>query len=94
MTEVFVTVSKLLNLASNVINVVLDKNADYGDAWQHNAPVGVLVRLSDKLCRLETLADGRNALVQNETIVDTLMDVVGYGLLALLWYSEKSRKDA
>jgi len=84
-----VTEERLSATASDVIDLVLKKNADYGDAWQRQGLAGALVRLTDKFFRLETLADGREALVVNEAIEDTLMDVVGYGLLGLLYVRQK-----
>lgn len=88
--KVKVTRSKLINVACDVIEIVLAKNHDYGDAWQHHGIIGPLIRLSDKLCRLETLADGREAVVVGESIDQTLEDACGYALLALLYRREKN----
>ncbi|MFA5037635.1 MAG: nucleotide modification associated domain-containing protein [Candidatus Izemoplasmatales bacterium] len=67
-----------------IVKLLLAKNADYGDAWQRFDIFTPLVRLNDKLLRVKTLSDGRTALVPGEKITDTLVDIVGYGLLALL----------
>lgn len=83
--DIEVTYADLRLIAIDVINTVLAKNADYGGAWQRQGIAGVMARLSDKLCRVETLADGREALVADEKLKDTLMDVIGYAMLGLLY---------
>lgn len=71
--------------ATDVINLVLAKNADYGDAWQALGTVGAAARFVDKLFRIERLVNGREALVMDEKLTDTVADMVGYGLLILLY---------
>lgn len=73
-----------------IIKLLLAKNADYGDAWQRFGIFTPLIRINDKILRVQTLSDGRQALVADESIVQTLVDTVGYGLLALL----KIKQDA
>jgi hypothetical protein len=67
-----------------IINVLLAKNADYGDAWQRFGIFTPLIRENDKILRVKTLSGGQQALVADENIIDTITDIVGYGLLALL----------
>lgn len=66
-----------------VKDVVIRKNADYGDAWRRHGIVGVLIRISDKALRLQTLANGQQALVTDERAADTLLDIAGYALLGM-----------
>jgi hypothetical protein len=77
--------------AEEVIALVLEKNADYGDAWRIFGVVGVLVRICDKVLRLENMMGngggrigGQVGLVADERWVDTLRDIAGYALLGLL----------
>jgi hypothetical protein len=79
-----VTRESLERVAADVIELVLRKNADYGDAFKRHGVVGCLVRMSDKALRLEHLSDGREALVVDEQWCDTLRDIAGYALLGLL----------
>jgi hypothetical protein len=72
-------------ICDSIIKTVVKKNADYGDAWQRYGMFTGLIRENDKLLRVETLADGRQALVADEKVGDTLVDIVGYGLLLKLW---------
>jgi len=77
-----VTEAGLLWHAREIVDLVLAKNHDYGDAWQKHGLAGVLVRISDKALRLENL-EGKEALVV-EAEADTLRDIAGYALLGLL----------
>jgi hypothetical protein len=79
-----VTPMKLLRVAAKVVDLVIRKNKDYGDAWQMQGINGVLVRLCDKLYRVENI-QGREALVASESVKDTLEDAIGYALLGLLY---------
>jgi hypothetical protein len=67
-----------------IIKVLLAKNADYGDAWQRYGIFTPLIRINDKILRVKTLSGGQQAMVAGENIIDTITDIVGYGLLALL----------
>jgi hypothetical protein len=77
-------------ICESIINTVVKKNQDYSDAWQRYGMFTGLIRENDKLLRVETLADGRQALVAEEKIGDTLTDIVGYGLLLRLWMDGQS----
>ena len=86
--HVEVTRSKLESIAYSVVNLVLRKNKDYGDAWQFPGINGAMANLADKLFRVENLADGRERLVQDENVLETLIDAVGYSLLGILYLQE------
>ena len=88
-----VTHLELVRIAVRVIETVLRKNADYGDAWQADGAPGWAHELKTKLCRLETLSDGRQALVVDENIEETLRDTVGYALLGLLYLEHEHKQD-
>lgn len=79
------------DIASEAADTVVRKNSDYGDAWQVHGVVGVLVRISDKSLRLKSLK-GKSALVVEESIRDTLMDIMCYAALGLM-YIEKGKED-
>lgn len=63
------------------------KNADYGDSFvkvRNKFPDSVLVRLNDKLNRLEVLmGKKKKAEVKDESIEDTLLDLANYALMEL-----------
>lgn len=89
-----VKVSKvaLMELCDGITDVIMRKNHDYKDAWQQQGIFTPLIRIKDKLLRMITLTNGEQALVPEEGIKDTLLDIVAYGLLALLYLQERNRK--
>lgn len=63
------------------------KNADYGDSFaqvRQKYPNAILIRLNDKLNRLETLMNGAEQHVNDESIEDTLLDLANYCIMELL----------
>jgi hypothetical protein len=76
---------RLARMTAEIVSLLARKNADYGNSWCRQGIGGVLSRLSDKFFRVETLADGREALIVDEKIDDTLQDAVAYALLGLLY---------
>lgn len=63
------------------------KNADYGGAFtllRERHPQSILIRLWDKLLRLEQLMQtGYTAQVEEEKIEDTLLDLANYAVMEL-----------
>lgn len=85
--EILQTMSRIVRenwnpTVDEIIELVVRKNHDYGDAWQQFGIFTPLVRLNDKILRVEKLSNSE-ALVAGENITDTLIDMVGYSLLAL-----------
>jgi hypothetical protein len=65
------------------------KNADYGDAFASYGPVGVIVRMGDKIQRLTSVSKNGVALVDNESLRDTLIDLHNYSAMAIMLLDEK-----
>ncbi len=66
------------------LELFIRKNADYGDAFAEYGTVGVLVRMGDKIKRLQTIEKNSVALVCDEKIRDTLIDLHNYSAMALM----------
>ena len=78
--EVFVEITQ------KMAAVYQAKNHDYGDSFEKvrdKFPTAILVRLNDKLNRLETLMSGEVAQVKDESIDDTLLDLANYAVMEL-----------
>jgi hypothetical protein len=65
------------------------KNADYGDAFATYGPVGVIVRMGDKIQRLTSVTKNGVALVDTEGLRDTLIDLHNYSAMAIMLMDEK-----
>lgn len=65
------------------------KNADYGDAFANYGPVGVIVRLGDKIQRLSSVSKNGVSLVNTESLRDTLIDLHNYSAMAIMLMDEE-----
>ena len=65
------------------------KNQDYGDAFATYGPVGVLVRIGDKIARLNHISNSVVTLVKDENLRDTLIDLHNYAAMAIMLLDEK-----
>ena len=68
------------------------KNADYGDAFANYGPVGVIVRMGDKIQRLVSVSNNKISLVNTESLRDTLIDLHNYAAMAIMLIDENNKK--
>ena len=70
------------------------KNKDYGDSFADYGPIGVLMRMKDKLNRLQNITKDSVTLINvetsmdDETLRDTLIDLHNYSAMALMLLDE------
>ncbi len=69
------------------------KNSDYGDAFATYGPVGVLVRIGDKIQRLQSINKKGITLVKDEKLRDTLIDLHNYAAMAIMLMDETDKKE-
>ena len=67
------------------------KNKDYGNAFATYGPIGVIVRIGDKINRLMHVTKNGVNMVDNETIEDTLLDLHNYSAMAIMLLDEHSK---
>lgn len=60
------------------------KNTDYGDAFATYGTVGVLVRIGDKIQRLQNITNKQIILVEDEKLRDTLIDLHNYAAMGIM----------
>ena len=60
----------------------LEKNKDYGDAFANYGPIGVIVRIGDKIQRLMSIT--KITMVKDESVRDTLIDLHNYAAMAVM----------
>lgn len=74
-------------VCDEVRDLLIRKNHDYGDSFSKQfAKYGVLsglIRMDDKMARLDTLVNGKQAQVA-ESLEDSVADLAGYALLTLV----------
>lgn len=75
------------SICSKLNDIYIRKNKDYGDSFaivRKNIPNSVLVRLWDKLLRLNNLMQNNDKHLVDESIEDTLMDMANYCIMELV----------
>ena len=65
------------------------KNKDYGDSFATYGPVGVIVRMGDKIKRLISVTTNGVHLVDNESLRDTLIDLHNYAAMGIMLMDEE-----
>ena len=75
-------------IAEKIIDLHERKNNDYGNAahesYEEFGIISYVIRLNDKLNRLKSLTKpGAEQQVKEESIVDTLMDLAAYSIMAI-----------
>ncbi len=76
------------NVQNEAIELFIKKNQDYGDAFANYGPIGVLVRIGDKISRLQSINNNGVNLVNNESLRDTLIDLHNYAAMAIMLLDE------
>ena len=79
--------SEIVNMAKEIAELVEKKDKDYNSAFSKTLKeygnVTYFLRIDDKLNRLKNLMLNNNNAEVNESVEDTLKDIVGYTLLML-----------
>ena len=81
-------------IADEVVQLLIQKNHDYGDSfsklYQEYGDISTAIRLSDKIERFKKLITTEQK-VKDESIDDTLKDLIGYSILALIEREKNGR---
>ena len=81
-------VAQMKAIQSEALALFERKNTDYGDAFATYGPVGVLVRMGDKIARLQSISKNGVTLVDSESLRDTLIDLHNYAAMAVMLIDE------
>lgn len=81
-------VEQLSNIQKEALKLFEKKNADYGDSFATYGPVGVIVRMGDKISRLNSITNNGITLVDTESLRDTLIDLHNYSAMAIMLIDE------
>ena len=84
-------------LALSLNQTYIEKNADYGDAFDksldNHGLTAAIVRMEDKMGRFSNLA-GRPASMQvEESLEDTLLDLANYAIMTVMWLKTSDKPD-
>ena len=81
-------VNQMEKVQKEALELFKKKNADYGDAFANYGVVGVLVRMGDKISRLQSITNKCVSLINSESLRDTLIDLHNYSAMALMLLDE------
>lgn len=82
-------VEQMIAIQNEGLELFKKKNKDYGDAFAEYGPIGVLMRMGDKIKRLQNIDKNQITMVNDEQIRDTLIDLHNYSAMALMLLDEK-----
>ena len=85
-------VSQMQSIQNEGLELFKRKNQDYGDAFAKYGVVGVLVRMGDKIARLQSISTTSVSLVDSESLRDTLIDLHNYSAMAIMLLDEDDLK--
>ena len=79
----------------HLVETLIRKQKDYGpENIARFGDIGLLIRMHDKIARLENILERSNNdfntavlinAVSDETVIDTLVDIIGYSAIAIMW---------
>lgn len=82
-------VEQMLDVQNEARELFKKKNTDYGDSFATYGPIGVIVRMGDKIQRLVSVSKNGVAFVDNESLRDTLIDLHNYSAMAVMLIDEQ-----
>ena len=84
-------VQQMQKVQTEGLELFKKKNADYGDSFANYGPVGVIVRMGDKINRLSSVTQNGVNLINTESVRDTLIDLYNYAAMAIMLLDEKKK---
>ena len=84
---------QMMKVQREAFELFKKKNQDYGDAFATFGPVGVIVRMGDKINRLTSVSKNGVNLVDNESLRDTLIDLHNYSAMAIMLLDEDNKSE-
>ena len=82
-------VEQMKTIQAEGLELFRKKNQDYGDAFANYGPIGILVRMGDKISRLQSITTRGISLINTESLRDTLIDLHNYSAMAIMLMDEE-----
>lgn len=82
-------IDQMVKVQNEALELFSKKNADYGDAFATYGTVGIIVRMGDKIQRLISVSNKSVALVDSESLRDTLIDLHNYAAMGIMLIDEQ-----
>lgn len=89
------SVIQFREIAKGMIETYVRKNHDYGNSFDKSLDkfglIASVVRIGDKMNRIESLVQ-KKAMVQDESIRDTLLDTASYCVMTIMWLNNNRER--
>ena len=73
------------NIQKELLDTFIKKNQDYGNVNLDTfGKIGIMIRLQDKINRFINVSKNNINLVEDETLDDTIKDLINYSYLFLI----------
>ena len=82
--------NQLFAVQQEALELFKKKNKDYGDSFATYGPLGAIVRIGDKISRLNSITKNGINMVNDESLRDTLIDLHNYSAMAVMLMDEKN----
>jgi hypothetical protein len=82
----------MIEIQKEALSIFTKKNHDYGDSFATYGPVGVIVRMGDKIQRLQNISKKGIVMVNDESVRDTLLDLHNYCAMAMMLLDEDTQR--
>lgn len=80
-------------ITAQMVDTYNKKNHDYGDSFNNSCDkyglVAAVVRMSDKMNRIDALHKNPEISKVNEKLEDTLLDLANYAIMSVMWLRNK-----
>lgn len=86
-------ISQYKDIHKEALELFQRKNTDYGDAFVEYGTIGILVRIGDKIKRLQTIEKNKITLVSDERLYDTLIDLHNYSAMAIMLLGKNNNSE-
>lgn len=88
-------IENMKKIHEDLLNIYIQKNHDYGDSFSGSLNFAGIIaahtRLSDKFNRFTSLMTS-DAMVKDESIIDTLLDAANYYMMTANWLMSENGK--
>lgn len=83
------------SVTDKMLAIFKQKNHDYGNSFEQSlfeeGLAAARIRMGDKWNRFKQLSKGEEALVKDESLRDTLIDMANYAIMTVMWMDKQQR---
>ena len=82
-----------LAITKTMVETFIKKNHDYGNSFEQSLDeeglAAARIRMGDKWNRFKNLSKGVDSQVNDESLIDTLLDLANYSIMTVMWLNKK-----